>query len=344
MDESKSISSSKTLISEEMEEKLNRWLSSDYELLSSTDGISELYDQIKTDVGSEIKANRGTLFKNALLPINKIGNRYSNILPRENTRVILENYKEFELPTDYIHANHVGFKDSVHQYIVTQGPLTVTIVPFWLMVWEQNISVIVMLTKRWENGREKCTQYWPGKVPIQTQYLKIYLISEEPLSEHIYRRKFKMVYMENEEEMETKTVYHLFYSEWSDFGIPKDPSTLLKVGELASKIDKKMTLTLNLEEEEEEDEDEDEEEEEEKKPKILVHCSAGVGRAGTFVTIHSLVEEIRRTKNLEVDIGKQLLLLRRQRDGAVQTLEQFTFIYNAVATWIFNHFTSEKIE
>jgi len=324
MDESKSSPSTKTLISEEMEEKLNRWISSDYELLSSTDGISEVYDQVKADVGVEIKASRVNLFKSALLPINKTGNRYSNILPRENTRVILENYKEFELPTDYIHANHVTFKDSVNQYIVTQGPTTATIVPFWLMVWEQNISVIVMLTKRWENGREKCIQYWPSKVPMQTQHLKIYLVAEEPLSEHIYRRKFKMVYMEDEEEMETKIVYHLFYSEWGDFGIPKDPSTLLKVGELASKIDKKMTS------------------EEEEKTKILVHCSAGVGRAGTFVAIHSLIEEIGRTKHLEVDIGKQLLLLRKQRDGAVQTLEQFAFIYSAVATWILNHFTSER--
>lgn len=320
MKDSKTSRSTECLITEEIEEKLNRWLSSDYELLSSTDGISKIFDEVKLDVGKELEKEK-TPFKSGMLPINKSGNRYSNILPRENTRVILENYKEFDLPTDYINANHVKFGGRYTHYIVTQGPTTATIVPFWLMIWEQDVSVLVMLTKRWENGREKCIQYWPDKVPIQTHHLKISLLSEEPLGEYIYKRKFKMVYMENEEEVETKIVQHLFYSEWGDFGIPKDPSTLLKLGELVSKIDKKVSS------------------EEGSQTSVLVHCSAGVGRAGTFVAIHSIMEEILNTKNLEVDIPKTLVTLRRQREGAVQTLEQFAFIYSAVAAGILANFS-----
>ncbi len=190
-----------------------------------------------------------------------------------------------------------------------------TIVPFWLAVWEQNVSVIVMLTKRWENGREKCAQYWPGKIPIQTHHLKISLLDEEPIGEYIYHRTFKMVYNKNEEEeeAETKIVHHLFYSEWGDFGIPKDPTTILELGSLASKIYGKEEIS------------------EEISTRMMVHCSAGVGRAGTFVAIHNILEEVEHTQNVKVDISKTLSTLRRQRDKAVQTLEQFSFIYNAVA-------------
>ena len=116
-------------------------------------------------------------FQEALKHINRAKNRYSNVLPLDRTRVVLSCTDE--PGSDYINAN---FVDGVYekQYIATQGPLKETSEDYWRMVWEQEVNVVVMLTKVTENSKIKCYKYWPGKTKGKTfGQFSVSLVSKE---------------------------------------------------------------------------------------------------------------------------------------------------------------------
>ena len=191
-------------------------------------------------------------------------------------------------------------------------------------------AVVVMLTKRWEKGVEKCAHYWPTTLgtefifpTIRNPLLTLELIKEESHGEYICHRTLKLTYLDTVAELcKSRVVHHLAYSEWSDFGIPKSPTTILELGSLATDCSRSSKGT------------------------IAVHCSAGVGRAGTFVAIHSIIEKTLQDQNIgAIAIPETLRKLRRQRSEAVQTVEQFAFIYLAVGTGILRMpFLSPEIE
>ena len=99
-------------------------------------------------------------FVSASLQVNKFKNRLVNILPFESSRVCLQPLRGIE-GSDYINASFTPGFNSKREFIVTQGPLHSTRDDFWRMCWETNSRAIVMLTRCYEKGREKCDQYWP---------------------------------------------------------------------------------------------------------------------------------------------------------------------------------------
>ncbi len=159
-------------------------------------------------------------FQEALKHVNRAKNRYSNVLPLDRTRVVLSCTDE--PGSDYINAN---FVDGVYekQYIATQGPLKETAEDYWRMVWEQDVNVLVMLTKVTENSKIKCYKYWPGKVKGKMfgQFF-VSLVSKE--KEHgLVTRVVQVV--RNGDLEKAREVYHFQYKEWPDHGLPSSAAT-----------------------------------------------------------------------------------------------------------------------
>ncbi|CAE6410872.1 unnamed protein product [Rhizoctonia solani] len=223
-------------------------------------------------------------------------NRYKNIWPYEHARVRLQTAADDG--SDYVNASHVRPRGTNLQYIATQGPLPATYADFWTMVWEQHVHVIVMLTRQVEGNQLKCGDYWSG-----TQFgpLRLQLIATEGGQEEVVdkptgfdfgiqdtdkvqdesqatiRRTFALSHAGHPEEPPRKVVQFQFLS-WLDMNVPETPAGLLNlvkaVREAADEADKyNPSVRPNP---------------------VLVHCSAGVGRTGSFVAIDAILDGVRR--------------------------------------------------
>lgn len=188
-------------------------------------------------------------------------------------------------------------------FICAQGPLDRTVTDFWRMIWEHRVSVIVMLTGIEENGKVKCAQYWSDDGPkeIEKQYT-VRVMTTKKYSDYIVRRFF----VEHTEGgiAEEREMLQFHFTMWKDFLAPEQPSWLLR---FIKRVNEHYVSDRGP---------------------LLVHCSAGVGRTGTFVAIDSLLEELEKTE--EVDIFSCVSSLRKQRNFLVQSLKQYIFIYRAL--------------
>lgn len=226
-------------------------------------------------------------------------NRYPDILPREDTRVRLQHTGSEG--SDYINANYVFEK----QYIATQAPLFSTFADFWRMVWEQGSCIIVMLTRLTENGNVKANVYWPTTIGDKSTYgvLSVELIHETAF-DNIVCRLFRI-----SDGTEHRDVYHLHYTGWPDFGVPSSTKEIIDL----VKVTNYLRARAGWE-----------------KP-IVTHCSAGVGRVGTFIAIHQAVRLLNAAKTPKIlDL---VFAMRQCRHGMVQREEQYVFIHRVVADY-----------
>ncbi|XP_076346363.1 receptor-type tyrosine-protein phosphatase S-like isoform X3 [Tachypleus tridentatus] len=224
-------------------------------------------------------------------------NRYGNLLPYDHSRVILE-----PLPgvssSDYINASYIDGYNRMKEYIATQGPKENTFLDFWRMVWQENSSVIVMVTGLVENGKRKCAKYWPED-SIQYGDLQVLLIHTETCMDFIIRTFLLR------KERETRRIHHYQFLDWPDQRVPANASSLLMLH--------RRIQTDNPE----------------NKNPVIVHCSAGVGRSGTFIAIDALRSQADREGR--VDVFSFVNKMRMQRINMVPTLEQYIFIYEAIS-------------
>jgi len=246
-------------------------------------------------------------FKTAIHPINHSKNRYSNVLPFEKTRVVLA--ASGPDGSDYINASYVSGETpgSERAYICTQGPMKNTCNDFWQMVWEQNTSTIVMLTKEEENKKPKCTRYWPDE-GLTALYGKIAVTFVKMDNQHeLVVRYFKI---EHSVERTARQVVQFQYVSWPDHGLPVSTTVFLELIRMF-----------------------------EKQPKTgpaVIHCSAGIGRSGTFCTVHSTITKYKHdlaTKPEDppaFNIMHTVIFMRAQRPGMVQTKEQYMFCYLSI--------------
>jgi protein tyrosine phosphatase len=246
------------------------------------------------DVSDQLRRN---IFPTATHPSLASKNRYPDILPFENTRVRLDRSNPID-GSDYINANFV----LNHKYISCQAPLYPTISDFWQMVWDQKSIVIVMLTNLFESGRIKAIIYWPIYLNNAVTYgdIKVTLLAELKL-EHFVLRCLEM-----QKGGEVRQIFHLHYTEWPDHGVPKITRGILC-------LCKQVNILLD--------------DAIETSP-IIVHCSAGIGRSGSFIAIHHTINHIDR--NQSYDILSTAKQLRRDRIGMIQTEEQYRLIYQSI--------------
>lgn len=232
---------------------------------------------------------------NFFMNVNK--NRYFNILPPDHTCVRLGRN-----PQNYINANFIYKKT----YIATQAPIKSlradTMVDFWIMVWQQDATQIFMLTRFKEGQKCKAECYWPVNLLESKTFGEItVLFSEEKV---LYPNILvERTFLITKGDSVSKKVTHYHYMGWSDFGVPKKENI---------EIFKNLLELVNI------------------KNISIIHCSAGIGRTGTFIACH--ISMMKMKSNEKINIRDIVTNLRVDRTGMVQTFSQYKFIHEFIKT------------
>uniref|UniRef100_A0A3Q1AXT3 Tyrosine-protein phosphatase non-receptor type 9 n=1 Tax=Amphiprion ocellaris TaxID=80972 RepID=A0A3Q1AXT3_AMPOC len=244
---------------------------------------------------------------------NQIKNRYSDVLCLDQSRVRLCQLCDDEDETsDYINASFMdGYKRS-NAYIATQGPLPKTFGDFWRMVWEQMVLIIVMTTRVVERGRVKCGQYWPLEEGRTEQHG--YFLVRNTHIQVFQDFKLSLLELYNTQRRE---VCHYLYVSWPDFGVPKSASAMLDFREHV--LQRREAAVQNLGSSWRGSPG---------GPPVVVHCSAGIGRTGTFCTLDICLSRLEDIGT--VDVCQTVRRMRTQRAFSIQTWDQYYFCYTAV--------------
>ncbi|KAJ3596594.1 hypothetical protein NHX12_002999 [Muraenolepis orangiensis] len=256
--------------------------------VDSNCGFAEEFEDLKP-VGTAQPRTSGEALE------NKPKNRYNNVLPYDSSRVKLSIHgSQFD---DYINANYMPGFNSKKEFIAAQGPLPGTVNEFWRMVWEKNIQTLVMLTGCIEQGRVKCEKYWPNESK-HFGNITVTMTSEIALEDWTLR-DFDM---KNVKTAETRSVRHFHFTAWPDHGVPESTELLINFRHLVREHMDQFSSNS---------------------PSV-VHCSAGVGRTGTFIAIDRLIFQIERESL--VDVYGVIHDLRMHRTLMVQTEDQYVFL------------------
>uniref|UniRef100_A0A8C9WUI8 protein-tyrosine-phosphatase n=1 Tax=Sander lucioperca TaxID=283035 RepID=A0A8C9WUI8_SANLU len=252
-------------------------------------------------------------FISANLPCNKFKNRLVNIMPYETTRVCLQPIRGLE-GSDYINSSFIDGYRQQKAYIATQGPLAETTEDFWRMLWENNSTIVVMLTKLREMGREKCHQYWPAERSARYQYFVVDPMAEYNMPQYILR-EFKVT---DARDGQSRTVRQFQFTDWPEQGVPKSGEGFIDFIGQVHKTKEQFGQD----------------------GPISVHCSAGVGRTGVFITLSIVLERMRYEG--VVDIFQTVKMLRTQRPAMVQTEDEYQFCYHAALEYLgsFDHYAT----
>nr|XP_042122934.1 receptor-type tyrosine-protein phosphatase S isoform X1 [Peromyscus maniculatus bairdii]XP_042122935.1 receptor-type tyrosine-protein phosphatase S isoform X1 [Peromyscus maniculatus bairdii]XP_042122937.1 receptor-type tyrosine-protein phosphatase S isoform X1 [Peromyscus maniculatus bairdii] len=252
-------------------------------------------------------------FITASLPCNKFKNRLVNILPYESSRVCLQPIRGVE-GSDYINASFIDGYRQQKAYIATQGPLAETTEDFWRALWENNSTIVVMLTKLREMGREKCHQYWPAERSARYQYFVVDPMAEYNMPQYILR-EFKVT---DARDGQSRTVRQFQFTDWPEQGAPKSGEGFIDFIGQVHKTKEQFGQD----------------------GPISVHCSAGVGRTGVFITLSIVLERMRYEG--VVDIFQTVKVLRTQRPAMVQTEDEYQFCFQAALEYLgsFDHYAT----
>nr|XP_047146064.1 uncharacterized protein LOC101241774 isoform X1 [Hydra vulgaris] len=224
-------------------------------------------------------------------------NRYANVLPYDHSLVkLVSDFTNYE--NTYINANYIHSYSKKVTYIATQAPINETIVDFWRMVLHEKPKAVVMLTNLVEKGKIKCAQYWPES---NEEYggINVCVTKTENFADYIIRYislNFKEI---------NHHFIHMQFTSWPDYGCPEYPTMLLNFCHrfrcLVPYTDKSLTV---------------------------VHCSAGVGRTGTFIIVDEMLQLVNTER--KVDIFNYFEAIRQDRMQMIQSKEQYIFVYDAI--------------
>lgn len=235
------------------------------------------------------------------IPGHASKDRYKTILPNPQSRVCLGRAQSQE-DGDYINANYVrGYDGQEKVYIATQGPMPNTVSDFWEMVWQEEVSLIVMLTQLRE-GKEKCVHYWPTEEATYGPF-RVCLQDERELPEYTVRQ------LTIQHQEECRPVKHVLFSAWPDHQTPESAGPLLR---LMTEVDESPEAAASA-------------------GPIVVHCSAGIGRTGCFIATRIGCQQLKARG--EVDILGIVCQLRLDRGGMIQTAEQYQFLHHTLALY-----------
>ncbi|XP_078309685.1 uncharacterized protein LOC111106154 isoform X2 [Crassostrea virginica] len=238
-------------------------------------------------------------YSNALKSSNRNKSRYKGIFPYDYNGVRLDT--EYENNEGFVNASYIHGYNKEKAYIAAQGPFNPrTLEDFWGMIWQNNSSRIVMLTSLYEGDRMKCLKYWPDiDHTVNFGPYSITLTTQEVYDSYTLRT----ISLKYEDEVKTVTQFH--FTAWPDNSVPEDVTSLINF---------RNFVRSNLDSSE---------------GPIVVHCSAGIGRTGTFIALDYILEE--GATEQTVDVKGYVISLRHQRGKSIQTREQYVFLHDAVA-------------
>eukprot|EP00050_Salpingoeca_kvevrii_P020193 m.95675 g.95675 ORF g.95675 m.95675 type:complete len:385 (+) comp8758_c0_seq4:17-1171(+) len=236
-------------------------------------------------------------------PANALKNRYQNVLPPDHSIVKLKVNKEFDAMAGYINANFIEAHMQPRGYIATQGPLEATVGTFWRMIWEQQVEFIVMLANTVESGRHKCHRYWPERE--DGSKLKLSGFSVKLTRVAVYDTYIVRAF-QIRHKRKSRIVTQFQFREWRDKDVPVHAQLLDFIQTVRQQRSSHSAAPL------------------------VVHCSAGIGRTGTFIAIDQLLERIERSDPC-LDVRAIVQIMRTRRTGMVQTSKQYKFIHTFLA-------------
>ncbi|XP_078329023.1 receptor-type tyrosine-protein phosphatase epsilon-like [Crassostrea virginica] len=223
-------------------------------------------------------------------------NRFKTTFPYDHSRVVLKGTSD-----DYINANYINGTDKENEYIASQGPKQSTVTDFWAMIWQENVTQIVMLTNLKEGVKVKCTQYWPENMKARVHGNFVIKNTEEKEYAFYVIRKLT-VSLKEQKKSRVVTQYH--YTTWPDHGTP-DPLSLV--------VFHSHVLRTGTNQ---------------KKAPVVVHCSAGIGRTGTYIALDALYKGGKTTG--KINVAEYVKVMRSNRMNMVQTYEQYMVIFLAL--------------
>ncbi|XP_045442579.1 tyrosine-protein phosphatase non-receptor type 9 isoform X2 [Pipistrellus kuhlii] len=270
-------------------------------------GIYEEYEDIRRE-------NPVGTFHCSMSPGNLEKNRYGDVPCLDQTRVKLIK-RSGHTQTDYINASFMDGYKQKNAYIGTQGPLENTYRDFWLMVWEQKVLVIVMTTRFEEGGRRKCGQYWPLEKDsrIRFGFLTVTNLGVENMNHY----KKTTLEIHNTEERQKRQVTHFQFLSWPDYGVPSSAASLIDFLRAVRRQQRLAVSSMGAHAKGQSPE-----------PPIVVHCSAGIGRTGTFCSLDICLAQLEELGTLNV--FQTVSRMRTQRAFSIQTPEQYYFCYKAI--------------
>ncbi|XP_056002949.1 receptor-type tyrosine-protein phosphatase epsilon-like [Ostrea edulis] len=232
-------------------------------------------------------------------PENVPRNRFKTTFPYDHSRVILKG--DNGTSSDYINANYINGTDEENEYIASQGPKQTTLVDFWAMIWQDNVSQIVMLTNLKEGVKRKCTQYWPEEMKTRAfgQFV-VKSVEEKKYAFYVIRK----LSLSHKELKKSRVVTQYHYTSWPDHGTP-DPLCLVVFHDHVTRRKPNQNKTP-----------------------IVVHCSAGIGRTGTYIALDALYKAGKVTG--KVNIAEYVKTMRANRMNMVQTYEQYMTVFLAL--------------
>uniref|UniRef100_A0A8C7UHR5 Receptor-type tyrosine-protein phosphatase epsilon n=1 Tax=Oncorhynchus mykiss TaxID=8022 RepID=A0A8C7UHR5_ONCMY len=238
------------------------------------------------------------------LPANMKKNRVLQIIPYDFNRVILSMKRGQEF-TDYINASFIDGYRQKDYFIATQGPLSHTVEDFWRMVWEYRCHSIVMLTELKEREQDKCFQYWPaeGTATFEDYTLEL---KGDALCDTFTLKDMVLTYGP---EKQSRHVRHFHFHGWPEIGIPAEGKGMI---DIIASVQRQQQQSGNH--------------------PIIVHCSAGAGRTGTFIALSNILERVKAEGLL--DVFQTVKSLRMKRPHMVQTVEQYDFCYRVVQDFV----------
>ncbi|CAI5647892.1 receptor-type tyrosine-protein phosphatase V [Oreochromis niloticus] len=262
-------------------------------------GFKEEFKELN-EVGKELPTRAGDS------EVNREKNRYPSILPYDHCRVRLSVQNSYP-HTDYINANFVPGGGSERDFICTQGPLPNTIADFWRMVWEQNVRIVVMVTALKHKDIVFCDKYWPlDPGTVYHGLIQVTTVTRKQGPDYF----ITTINLRHRDCPTDRIITHYYYPSWPDRGIPKSQSSLCVFTE---HVRQHLEAIPRL-------------------GPAVVHCSAGIGRTGTFVTLLWLQQLCAR--GIRPDIKAAVQDLRLHRMWMVQTLEQYVFVHQCLLHWL----------
>ncbi|CAG4943458.1 unnamed protein product [Parnassius apollo] len=273
-------------------------------------GLLAEYDDIRA------RPPHGT-FHHAKLPSNVAKNRYTDVLCYDHSRVLLSQTDPDDPTTDYINANYVDGYKQKNAFICTQGPLPKTFGDFWRMVWEQGSLVVVMTTRAVERGRVKCGQYWPAAPGARATH-GAFAVATETVDAHEDYVVSHLLLTDLRTE-QTRRVWHGQYVRWPDYGVPGGgrAQPVLRFLHHVRAAQRAALQHLG-----------DAWAGHSRGPPIVVHCSAGIGRTGTFITLDVCTSRLAAEGT--VDVRGTVQRVRAQRAHSIQMPEQYVFCHLAL--------------